>query len=103
MAQEQSQELEAARTALSKYQDPIVAVRDGYLSTVGCVEYPDGGMGVHFLNPALIGSVPDPMKSPLLVYEPEGDQLKLVAAEWLVPLATGIKERPNRTPPETLF
>ena len=98
-------ELETLRSALEKYHDPYVAVRDGYYSTVGCVHYPQpggagrvpypaGGMGIHFLNRQLIGPVPDPMRPPILVYEPDGDTLRLVAAEWLVPLATGIKERP---------
>jgi hypothetical protein len=87
--------LEKVRAALEKYQDPIVAVHDGYFSTVGCVEYPSGGMGVHFLNPRLIGPVPDPMAPQILVYEPVGDKLRLVAAEWFIPLATGIKERPH--------
>jgi hypothetical protein len=88
-------ELEATRAALSKYKDPLVAVRDGYFSTVGCVEYPQGGMGVHVLNPAHLGPVPDPLKPQILVYEPDGDKLQLVAAEWFIPLATGIKERPT--------
>ena len=99
-------ELQKVRAALDKYQDPYVAVRDGYLSTVGCVHYPKpagagrvpyppGAMGVHFLNAQLIGPVPDPMRPPILVYEPSGNTLKLVAAEWLIPLATGIKERPT--------
>jgi hypothetical protein len=98
-------ELERARAALEKYQDPYVAVRDGYFSTVGCVHYPHpggtgrvpypaGGMGIHFLNPQLIGPAPDPMRPPILVYEPDGDKLRLVAAEWFIPLATGIAERP---------
>ena len=87
--------LEEARAALQKYQDPIVAVRDGYMSTLGCVHYANGGMGVHFLNPALISPVPDPLRPQLLVYEPAQDgRLRLVAAEWLIPLATGITERP---------
>lgn len=30
-----------------------------------------------------------------LRYEPVGDTLRLVAAEWFVPLATGVKERPT--------
>ncbi len=89
-------ELAAVRDALMKYQDPFAAVRDGYLSTVGCVAYESGGMGVHFLNPAHIGPVPDPAKPPILVYEPEADgRLRLVAAEWFVPLATGVRERPT--------
>src|SRR3546814_9784681 len=52
-------------------------------------------MGVHFLNPALISPELDPGKPQILVYEPAGDKLELVAAEWLVPLATGITERPT--------
>jgi hypothetical protein len=88
-------ELETVRAALSKYADPIVAIRSGYLSTLGCVEYKNGGMGVHFLNLGNIGPVPDPLKPQLLLYEPDGDKLRLVAAEWLIPLATGVKERPT--------
>ncbi len=101
-----SPELEKVRSALEKYQDPVLAVHDGYLSTLGCVEfpaaggpgevpYPAGGMGVHFFNGGLIGPQVDPAHPQVLVYEPVGDKLKLVAAEWFVPLATGVKERPK--------
>ena len=57
----------AVRAALDKYKDPIAAVRDGYYSTVGCVDFPAGGtehgsmeykpgaMGVHFINLTLVG------------------------------------------------
>jgi hypothetical protein len=91
--------LAATRAALDKYQDPIAAVRDGYFSTLGCVDYPmggggpgqmpykPGGMGVHFLNPALIGPTLDSLKPQVLIYEPVGDRLRLVAAEWFVPTA----------------
>lgn len=88
-------ELEAARDLLARYKDPVVAVRDGYFSTLGCVHYADGAMGVHFLNTALISPEPDPAKPQILVYEPVGDRLELVAAEWFVPLATGVAARPS--------
>ncbi len=89
-------DLAEVRDALRKYEDPGAAVRDGYLSTLGCVEYPEGGMGVHFLNPALIGPTPDPFRPQILVYEPaESGRLRLVAAEWFIPLATGVTERPS--------
>ena len=90
-------ELMSARDALAKYADPLVAVRDGYFSTVACidfphgakdgpVEYPPGAMGVHFLNPANIGPALDPAKPQVLIYEPSAaGKLKLVAAEWFVP------------------
>lgn len=90
-----SPELERVRDQLAKYKDPVAAVRDGYLSTLGCVHYEDGAMGVHFLNPAFLSPEPDPGKPQILVYEPVGNTLELVAAEWFVPLATGVKERPT--------
>ena len=37
--------LEKVRAKLEKYRDPIKAVHDGYFSTLGCVQYPDGAMG----------------------------------------------------------
>jgi hypothetical protein len=97
--------LTATRAALEKYQDPVAAVRDGYFSTVGCIDYPNGGsgegqmaykpggMGVHFLNPALIGPKLDSLKPQILIYEPVGGRLRLVAAEWFVPTAIA-KEAP---------
>jgi len=94
-SQKLSPELERVRTARMKYQDPIKAVRDGYFSTVGCVRYSTGGMGVHFLNPQLIGPVPDPMRPQILLYEPAGDKFRLIGAEWFIPLNTGIKEHPT--------
>lgn len=101
-----SPELEKARAALEKYKDPVVAIHDGYFSTLGCVHfpraggagqipYPAGGMGVHFLNPGLISPAPDPLRPQILIYEPDGDRLRLVAVEWFIPLQTGIKERPQ--------
>lgn len=93
-AEEVSPDLDKLRAAVEKYKDPVVAVRDGYFSTLGCVEFEAGTMGVHFLNPALLGPEPDPLKPTLLVYEPVGDRLQLVGVEWLIPLATGVKKRP---------
>jgi hypothetical protein len=96
-------DIDAMRKALSKYEDPYVAVRDLYLSTVGCVHYDGstmeghlnyakGAMGIHFVNLTVQGP-PDPLKPNVLIYEPVGAKLKLVAAEWLVPTAVA-KERP---------
>jgi hypothetical protein len=98
-------QIDALRKSMEKYQDYKVAVRDLYLSTVGCVHYsgekmadhmayPKGAMGVHFVNVTVQGA-PDPMKPNVLIYEPVGKELKLVAVEWLVPLTADIKERPS--------
>jgi hypothetical protein len=52
-------------------------------------------MGIHCLNPQLVGPVPDPMRPPILLYEPDGGRLRLVGAEWFVPLSTGVAQRPT--------
>jgi hypothetical protein len=99
-------ELESVRAALDKYRDPIVAVHDGYLSTVACIEYPNGGsegtmqylpgaMGVHFINMQFIGPTLEVAKPQVLIYEPHGDELRLVAAEWFVPAAIAGDQRPS--------
>jgi len=99
-------QIDAIRKALAKYEDPYVAVRDLYLSTVACVhyngdkmeghmDYPKGAMGVHFVNVPSIGQPLDPMKPNVLIYEPVGGKLKLTSVEWLVPLTPDTKERPS--------
>jgi hypothetical protein len=99
-------ELERARAALDKYRDPIVAVHDGYFSSLGCVDYPKGGsegtmqyvpgaMGVHFLNLQLIAPTLDPAKPQVLIYEPDGDKLRLVAAEWFLPVEAAPQGPPS--------
>lgn len=93
-----SADLDVARKALAKYSDPLVAIKDGYFSTVACidfptgakdgpVEYPPGAMGVHFLNPANIGPTLDATKPQVLLYETVGDKLVLTGAEWFMPVA----------------
>jgi hypothetical protein len=99
-------ELDALRQSLAKYQDYQVAVRDLYLSTVGCVhyngekkegymDYPKGAMGIHFVNVTTIGPTVDPKRPNVLIYEPVGNKLRLVGLEWLVPLGSGVTERPT--------
>ena len=89
-------ELESVRKLLDKYKDPIVAVHDGFYSSVACISYPNGGgegamrypvgaMGVHFINMGNVGPTLDPAKPQVLIYEPNGDKLTLVAAEWFMP------------------
>jgi len=92
-----SPQLDSVRAGLNKYQDPMVAVADGYLSTISCIEFPKpfaegplqvaaGGMGVHLLNMSTIGPTLDATKPQVLIYEPKGDKLVLVAAEWFMPM-----------------
>ena len=96
--------LDSARSALAKYADPYAAIRDGYFSTLACIEYPQGamlgderiapgGMGVHFLNVGLVGQPLNLAHPQVLIYEPDHDTLRLVAAEWFVP-AQGVQSPP---------
>ena len=90
-------DLDAARAALSRYSDPILAVKDGYMSSVACIDfptgavdgpvnYPPGAMGVHFINFGNVGPKLDPTKPQVLIYEQKGDKLVLTAAEWFMPV-----------------
>ena len=99
-------QLAALKKAMEKYQDWKVAVRDLYLSTTGCVHYSGemipghmhyakGAMGIHFLNLTIPVDKLDPMKPNVLIYEPVGKTLKLVAVEWLVPLTPDLKAKPT--------
>jgi hypothetical protein len=101
-----SADLQAAKAALAKYSDPLAAVKDGYYSTVACIdfpkgatdgpmEYPPGAMGVHFLNPGNIGPTLDASKPQVLIYEPHGDKLVLTAAEWFMPVAIAGANAPS--------
>ncbi|RUW40521.1 hypothetical protein EOA36_36115, partial [Mesorhizobium sp. M8A.F.Ca.ET.021.01.1.1] len=71
-------DIEALKKSLVKYQDYTAAVRDLYLSTVGCVyysgekipgsmDYPKGAMGIHFVNVPSVGQKLDPMKPNVLI------------------------------------
>ncbi|PAP96111.1 hypothetical protein [Mesorhizobium wenxiniae] len=99
-------EIEALKKSLSKYEDYKAAIRDLYLSTVGCVyysgekvagamDYPKGAMGIHFVNVASVSPTPDPTRPNVLIYEPFDGGLRLVAVEWLVPLTPDTKEPPK--------
>lgn len=99
-------QLQDVKKLLDKYNDPVVAVYDGFYSTVGCIEYPNGGgdgamkyapggMGVHFLNMANVGPKLDPAKPQVLIYEPVGDKLRLVAAEWFMPTEVAAGKAPS--------
>lgn len=102
----------AVRAALDKYKDPVAAVRDGYFSTLGCIDFPGGttehgekgmtmnykpgAMGVHFLNASLVGPKLDSTKPQVLLYEPVNGKLVLTGAEWFMP------SQLSKTPPTIL-
>lgn len=75
------------RDATRRFQDPSVALAEGYAPQFGCVSGSyEGAMGVHFVNGALVGDGElDVTRPELLVYEPlPNGRFQLVAADYLV-------------------
>ncbi|MFB7517769.1 hypothetical protein [Streptomyces sp. NPDC056144] len=80
-------DLKVTHAATVKYKNEQAALDDGYLRTDMCVEDPQlGGMGYHYVKPALLGSV-DPAKPTAMLYEKneKTGKRELVAVEWVVP------------------
>jgi len=79
--------LAAVRQATARYHDVRAAEAAGYVSTVECVALPDGsgGMGIHYVNFGLIDGMLRADEPEILVYEPSGRGLRLVAVEYFIP------------------
>ncbi len=80
------QRLSAVRQATVKYHDVTRALADGYVPVSDCEALPGvGGMGVHYLNPALAADQAfDPTRPEVLLYAPAGDGLRLVGVEYFI-------------------
>jgi hypothetical protein len=106
-----AKQLGKVKAALAKYQSVDAAKADGYVPASPCVMEPSdpnassygGVMGVHFMNPALLKPGPlNPMKPPILTYEPESNgTFTLMAAEYFQPDADQNTATDNDRP--TLF
>ena len=115
-------QLESARALLDKYNDVVVAVYDGFYSTIGCIEYPKGasegsmkyapgGMGVHLLNMGNVGPTLDPLWSSTAIQPIAGSETTNVLLWigyfygpgalilYLSGLAHGLLARPARPEP----
>jgi hypothetical protein len=94
------------RAATAKYHRVEAALADGYVNTGECVASPAGGMGIHFVNPPLMGAPAptgdaafDPTRPEVLVYEPQKNGgLRLVAVEYLVWRTPWDAAHPGRVP-----
>lgn len=94
--------LSGARAATADFHDIETAKAAGYgpdpladLQGITCIDNPAGGMGIHYVNGALVGQVVNGQFVPdaavnattpeALVYEPEANgKLRLVALEYVV-------------------
>jgi hypothetical protein len=79
-------DLAAARQATAKYHDVDVAIADGYLPSGPCVESPAGGMGIHYVNGALVADPNvDELTPEILLYVPtHTGGRKLVGVEYFL-------------------
>lgn len=81
---EEREHLRRLRRAASRYQDLDQARADGYRLSDHCVEHPElGAMGYHAGNRRLWDEQVTPEKPELLVYEKQGEDVVLVAAEFV--------------------
>ena len=79
--------VQIVRDATRRFQDPAVALAEGYVPTFGCVSgSSEGQMGVHFVNMRLVGdNVLDPANPEILLYEPlSNNRYRLTGADFLV-------------------
>ena len=78
-------DLKAAKAATARYASVEQAKKDGYTgANEPCVSSPGGAMGIHYVNPPLLGDPALDVRRPeILVYLPDADgKLKLVAIEY---------------------
>ena len=78
-------ELHEVRAAVAKYHSFEQAKRDGYtVENEPCVASPDGTMGIHAINPALLGDNAIHVGRPeILLYVPKANgKLELVGVEY---------------------
>jgi|SRR5579884_1658012 len=78
--------VQLVRDATRQFADVNAATAAGYQPFLGCVTGPDdGAMGNHYVNSTLVGSGDlDASRPQVLIYEPSGDELKLVGVEFVV-------------------
>lgn len=98
----------AVRSATRQFQRISAATAAGYVvPATACVSGPDhGAMGIHYANPAIIGSGALDLTQPaILIYEPQSDgSLELVGVEYVLPLGlwtNGDSSKDPNTPPPT--
>jgi hypothetical protein len=76
-------DVQVVRKATERFKDVDVALRAGYKPAAECVEGPDGGMGIHYTNERLAEDRRIQLRRPeILVYQPRGERLRLVAVEY---------------------
>jgi hypothetical protein len=79
--------VDIVRQATERYRDVRVAEAEGFTLLFGCVSGPDSGaMGLHYVNPSLIGDdIVDATRPEIVIYEPlPNGRKRLIGADFLV-------------------
>lgn len=82
--QEIDELIEVVRAATEPYRNFDVAASVGYEPASPCVENGAGAMGFHYLRPDLVDATVEPTEPELLLYAPDGADLRLVGVEFMV-------------------
>ncbi len=78
--------LAGVRQATAAYHDLDKAIAAHYGRLLPCFDLPGvGGMGQHYVDTSRLDATIEPNRPEALVYEVDGDRLKLVAVEYIVP------------------
>src|SRR5215203_3602233 len=78
--------LKSLRSATSRFHSTTQAMNEGHIPDEHCVSVPGlGGMGYHWVNPALVDPEFDMLKPEAILYATgAGGKLRLVALEYIV-------------------
>jgi hypothetical protein len=98
------QQLAQVRQATAKYQDVNVALADGFIRTPNCVQSPDGGMGIHFINIArLMDPAVNILEPEILLYVETENGMKLLGVEYMFAIGAPDAHVPNPAPPSPII
>ncbi len=93
-------DLARVRQATDKYHDVNAALADGFIETSDCVSSPDGGMGIHFINPARLMDPSENILEPeILLYVKTDEGMKLIGVEYFYGIGAPDTPVPNPAPP----
>lgn len=97
-------DLARVRRVTDKYHDVNAALADGFIETPDCVASPDGGMGIHFINPArLMDPAENILEPEILLYVKTDDGMKLIGVEYFYGIGAPDTPVPNPAPPAPIL
>ena len=97
-------DLAKVRQVTAKYHDVSVALADGFIQTPDCVASPDGGMGIHFINPArLMDPAVNLLEPEILLYVQTDGRMKLIGVEYFQGIGAPDTPVPNPAPPAAVL